>query len=333
VSGEILEANLAAEAMFLYSKEEVRGQPVENFAVEDFRVEIREGIKRFIESDKEEFSPPKLLFGERKDGSSFPIEIKVTRCVVDEVTYLILKVWNISTREFHTKEFGKVAHEIRTPLNGLIGYLQNYIDFGPELSEEQKSAYMNKMRDLGKTLVGRVQTLLDLANVSRESSAPRREPIQLKHLVEMAVEIVEIDFKNKGLSLEVEDCSTGSNVYTDWELVVQILENLLTNAKKFTEIGGVIVICEDDDDEARISVRDSGIGIPSDKLDAIFDEFFQVRERDTAYVNGLGVGLSLSKKYAKLIGGDITVESVEGRGSTFTLHLPKRHEDSKPLED
>jgi PAS domain S-box-containing protein len=335
VFGEILEANLAAENMFLYSREQVRGLSVVNFAVENLRGEIREGIKKFIESDKEEFSPLKPLFGERSDGSVFPINICVTRCVVGKTTYLILKVSEISTQELRmTKEIGKVAHEIRTPLNVLLGYLENYIEFSETLSDEQKAAYINKIRDQSHQLVDRVKMLLELAKSSTGKTTPKRDPILLKHIVQRAVDGLEEDIRAKGLSLEIEDCSSGSSVYADWELVVQILENLLTNAKKFTEIGGIIVICEDDDEEARIVVKDSGIGIPSDKLGSVFDEFFQVQKENSAYVNGLGVGLALSKKYAKLMGGDITVESVVDGGSTFTLHLPKRHEDStKPLED
>jgi signal transduction histidine kinase len=128
----------------------------------------------------------------------------------------------------------------------------------------------------------------------------------------------------RGLTLTVAPCPASVVVHADAEKLRQVLLNLLSNAVKFTDAGGFVeVACEPAADVVRIRVRDTGIGISNDKLDAIFEPFVQVRSDLTRTAEGTGLGLAISRDLARGMGGDLTVESRFGAGSTFILTLPR----------
>jgi signal transduction histidine kinase len=133
----------------------------------------------------------------------------------------------------------------------------------------------------------------------------------------------------RGVAYSVEPCDAHLEVLGDEERFRQLVLNLVTNAVKFTEAGGsVVVSCDDDDSWVRISVRDSGQGIARDKHDAIFDPFVQVDRRLNRAREG--VGLAISRDLARAMGGDLTVVSEPGQGSTFTLSLPRAGGGGQP---
>jgi signal transduction histidine kinase len=152
----------------------------------------------------------------------------------------------------------------------------------------------------------------DLADV------PVREAL---HAAEL---LVAPQAREKGLTLVVGECPPGLAVCADKEKLRQILVNLLSNAVKFTPTGGSIAVeCTTGEGHARIAVADTGIGIPADRLDEIFDPFVQVRADLTRAHEGTGLGLAISRDLARAMGGDIAVvESTPGTGSTFMLTLP-----------
>jgi signal transduction histidine kinase len=129
-----------------------------------------------------------------------------------------------------------------------------------------------------------------------------------------------------GLDCRADDVDAALSVYADSEKLRQILLNLLSNAVKYTSSGGRIVLHVDVDSErVRIQVADTGAGIPADKLDSIFEPFVQVNRTLSTANDGVGLGLAISRDLARAMGGDLTVESVVGRGSTFTVHLKRAH--------
>jgi signal transduction histidine kinase len=126
----------------------------------------------------------------------------------------------------------------------------------------------------------------------------------------------------KGLSVHV--AGEGGTIFTDGGKVRQILINLLSNAVKFTDSGEINIAVTRNRDDASVAVSDTGIGIVPDDLERVFDPFWQVEQRSTRRAGGTGLGLSVSRTLARLIGGEVRVQSEPGKGSTFTLTLPAR---------
>ena len=127
----------------------------------------------------------------------------------------------------------------------------------------------------------------------------------------------------KGLAYHVKECGAEVVASVDRDKVQQILLNLLSNAIKFTDTGGIDISCATDDGRIRIQIRDTGRGIPADQRDRIFEPFVQGEMPLTRTSEGTGLGLAISREFARAMEGDITVESEPGRGSVFTLSLPR----------
>ena len=150
------------------------------------------------------------------------------------------------------------------------------------------------------------------------------DDVPLAEVVEETEGLVAPQARAKGLMLDVAGCDSALRVRADREKVRQVLVNLLSNAVKFTDQGGrVDLSCEGDEHQVRVRVRDTGIGIPADRLDSIFEPFVQVRNDLTRTAEGTGLGLAISHDLAVGMGGDLTVESKLAAGSTFTLVLPR----------
>ena len=150
------------------------------------------------------------------------------------------------------------------------------------------------------------------------------ERLQVAELLAMCEALTAPQMRTKGLPFTVIECGPATTVRADVEKVQQILINLLTNAMKFTDRGGSVRLwCDDTDDSVAISVEDTGTGIPDTQLERVFAPFVQVDGRLTRTQEGVGLGLSISRDLARGMGGEITVRSELGIGSTFTLTLPR----------
>jgi signal transduction histidine kinase len=147
-----------------------------------------------------------------------------------------------------------------------------------------------------------------------------REDISLRSIINEAITMIAPLADTKGLSVRAE--GDEAQLFTDGSKVRQILLNLLSNAVKFSDDGEIVIRSRLDGDNVQVSVVDTGIGIAGDNLERIFDPFWQVEQRSTRKVGGTGLGLSVSRTLARLIGGDVRVESRMGKGSTFILTLP-----------
>ena len=224
-----------------------------------------------------------------------------------------------------------MSHELRTPLNAIAGYVQ-LIDsgiYGP-VTDGQREALSRVVR-AEQHLLAIINDLLDFARIESGRIQYHSERVALKEAIAEAVGLVETQLGSKGLTCTTRLSSKPVLVMADPERLRQILLNLLSNAAKFTPSGGGITIEVDDSSphngsEPRlcVHVRDTGIGIPADKMDAIFEPFVQVdRERSSENQQGTGLGLPISRQLARAMGGDLTASSTPGEGSTFTLTVPR----------
>ncbi len=214
-----------------------------------------------------------------------------------------------------------VSHELRTPLNGVIGVLQ-LLDNG-RLDDRQRHQ-LNIATTSGDTLLALIDAILEYARLEAGTETPERRNFRIDQLIEAAVELMRPEAEAKALALDLSmQGAAAEHVYGDPVRLNRVLLNLLGNAIKFTERGriGVDAIL-DASGQLRIAVSDTGIGIAPAMQERIFEDFVQADDDIARRYGGTGLGLAISRRLARLMGGDLTVESASGAGSTFHLTLP-----------
>jgi signal transduction histidine kinase len=217
-----------------------------------------------------------------------------------------------------------MSHELRTPLNAIGGYAE-LIELGirgPVTTEQR--ADLERIQRSQRHLLGLINGVLNYARLETGNLRYETTDIIVDELLATCEALVAPQARAKRLTLVVPACPVTLTFRGDPEKVQQIILNLLTNSIKFTDDGGRIEItCETFRDSVAINVIDTGRGIASDKLSTIFDPFVQVDTRLTRTQDGVGLGLAISRDLARGMGGDLTVSSSLGTGSTFTLRLPR----------
>jgi PAS domain S-box-containing protein len=216
-----------------------------------------------------------------------------------------------------------MSHELRTPINAIMGY-SDLLDLGVKgpLNDEQRGM-LTRVRETSRHLLGLINEVLDLAKIGAGRMDLVMIELDAAAMVDRAAQQILPLAAAKGLKLVVEEPATRPvPVHADETRLTQIIVNLLSNAVKFTNAGAVIAACEEVDGEVLIRVGDTGPGIPPDQAERIFEEFYQVEGGLSRTSGGTGLGLAIARRFARLMDGDITVDSEVGRGSVFTLRLP-----------
>lgn len=218
-----------------------------------------------------------------------------------------------------------MSHDLRTPLNAIGGYAE-LIEMGvrgPVTPQQLED--LARIRRNQQHLMALVGDVLGFARLERGQVSVKPRDVSAHETLLGVRAIIEPQVRAKGLVYEYERCDAGLRMRADPEKVEQILINLLTNAMKFTPTGGRIVLsCEGTEDHVVINVADTGMGIPTDRIEAIFDPFFQVdAARTSQQQHGIGLGLAISRNLAHLMDGELKVTSVLGQGSVFRLALPR----------
>jgi len=216
-----------------------------------------------------------------------------------------------------------MSHELRTPLNAIAGYAQLMQEgVGGDVSDQHRD-YLTRIRNSQQHLLGIVNDLLNYSRMEAGGVVYERELVFAHEVVEGVLAMVTPQIERKQLRLRRGACPPDVAAIADRLKVEQVVLNLLSNAVKFTPEGGTItVLCGREDQTVTISVRDTGPGIPEDKLEVIFDPFVQLGRTLTSKHEGAGLGLAISRDLARAMDGDVRVRSIEGEGATFTLSLP-----------
>jgi PAS domain S-box-containing protein len=217
-----------------------------------------------------------------------------------------------------------MSHELRTPLNAISGYtslLQLGIK-GPLTDDQQE--FLRRIDRSGRYLLSLIQDVLSFAKLETGHVEFTVSEIPVEPVLTEMESLLLPQIRDAGLTLDIAECSPSVRVVADAERLRQIMLNLLGNAVKFTPRGGCIrVECVEEASEVRIMVRDTGIGIPPDKRDAIFAPFVQLQREASGSQAGAGLGLAISRDLVRGMSGDLLVDSDIGRGSTFTVVLPR----------
>jgi signal transduction histidine kinase len=337
--GKILFANPAAEKLFGRSASELLGEPFGYPLVVGETAEIdviqRGGADtvfaelRIVETDWE--GEDSFLISLRDVTDRKRAEDRARQLAEEREARLEAEAANQAKSAF----LAIMSHELRTPLNALLGYSELLeLGISGPLTDVQREQ-LARIRMSAQHLLGLVNELLDLSKVESGRLTVAAVKSEAREAIEAAVALVHPQAASRGLELKVVASGSPLSYIGDEERVRQILVNLLSNAVKFTSPGDTITVKAGSstapDRDARLQsgkayifarVIDTGPGIPEDKLAAIFDPFVQAESGTTRKKEGSGLGLTISRRLARLMGGDLTVQSVIGKGSTFTLWLP-----------
>jgi PAS domain S-box-containing protein len=259
----------------------------------------------------------------RYDEQDLELLVQLTDRVALALENAALYADAIAANRAKSSFLATMSHELRTPLNAILGFADIMATgIGGELSELQQT-HLERIQASARHLLAIIEGLLSFSRLEAGSERIQCEPVDVDALVAEAVEMVRPAAAAKQLELR-HDASRAVTIRTDRGKLLQIVLNLLDNAVKFTAHGSIAVATavEPAQRAVRIAVRDSGVGIASGDLERVFEPFWQVESGMTRRVGGTGLGLTVSRRLARLLGGTLDVASEPGVGSVFTLRLP-----------
>ncbi|MEM6557509.1 MAG: PAS domain-containing sensor histidine kinase, partial [Pseudomonadota bacterium] len=217
-----------------------------------------------------------------------------------------------------------MSHELRTPLNAINGFSEILVGelYGP-LGDDRYKEYAQDILDSGKHLLDMITDLLDMAKIDAGKMTVDLHPIDIVDPVDAAIRMIRRKAEEKNISLKLAANSNLPLVEADHRAIRQMILNLVSNAIKFTDEGGEVRVTVDQKDkELRVAVRDNGIGIPPDALPRLGEPFEQVSDTRDRNYDGTGLGLALTKSFAEMHGGRLTIASEQGRGTQVSFYLP-----------
>ena len=235
-----------------------------------------------------------------------------------------------------------MSHEIRTPMNGILGFTDLLKE--PQLSGEEKNKYISVIEKSGARMLNTINDIIDISRIEAGQMKVEKSGVLINEILEEQYNFFYQQAKSKGLELiykpTLSDAET--HIVTDKRKLEGILTNLIKNAIKYTDQGEITMACsrkkELDKEVLEFYVKDTGIGIPANRISAVFNRFEQADIEDTRAFEGSGLGLSITKSYVEMLDGEISVSSKEGSGSTFTFRIPyikqfvKEHDTNENID-
>jgi PAS domain S-box-containing protein len=336
VDERVTDWNPAAADLFGYSAEEATGRLID---------ELVFGSSRFATDEGQDITREALATGRaqritrrrRRDGTFVDVEMMLVPLTVDGSHVGFLVMYHDVTELQRARQEAEAAtqaksaflatmsHEIRTPMNAVIGMTDLLL--GTELTGEQRE-FAEVVHSSGDALLHVIDDILDYSKIEAGKLDLEHEPFSLRDCVEGALDIVAPQAWEKELELGcLIDERAPAGIVGDGARLRQVLLNLLSNAVKFTERGEVFVLVNAEETregsyEIELAVRDTGIGIPPDRMDRLFTSFSQVDTSTTRRFGGTGLGLAISKRLVELMGGTVSADSKQGKGSIFRISLP-----------
>ena len=331
--GVIVLVNAQVEAVFGYPRDELLGQPVEILIPSRFSDHKAHRSEYFKEPKVRPMGVGMELAARRKDGSEFPAEVSLSPLVSAGRTFVSAAIRDVTRRQ-HTEEelraakrsaeaanltksrfLAAASHDLRQPLQAARLYLEV---LGRELAAP--SDVLAKVQLCLDDLRGLLNKLLDVAKLDAGSMTPQRRNLPVTELFDQITREFSGLAEEKGVALHIVRSSI--EIDTDPELFRRVLGNLVVNAIHYTEEGGVLVGCRPRGREALVQVWDTGPGIPLDRVDRIFEEFYQLENPARDRRRGVGLGLAIVRRVCDLLRHEVSLRSELGRGSVFEVRVP-----------
>ncbi|HEX3987102.1 MAG TPA: PAS domain S-box protein [Acidobacteriaceae bacterium] len=350
--GNVVLVNRVAEQMFGYSRDDLVGQSVDLLVPDVVRQHHRSYRDGYLEHPRTRPMGSGLeLHGRRRDGSLFPVEISLSPILTEGGMHVTAVIRDVTERKRAEQEvrrlqlqytgelearnreieranrlksefLASMSHELRTPLHTIIGFSELLQEGGEGALNQAQSRFLEHIRRDSEHLLELINDVLDLSKVEAGQLVLKQENYTLARSLGEALDAIRPSAADKGI--RIEEHGTGDLLVTADPLrVKEMLYNLLSNAVKFTPEGGRVWLeSMEDGSFARVTVGDTGIGIPFDEQENIFDKFYQVGNTTRGVREGTGLGLSITKELVQMHGGWMEVESAPGEGSRFTFRLP-----------
>ncbi|MHC5744526.1 MAG: response regulator [Nostoc sp.] len=319
--------NQGAEKIFGYSAQEVIGHSLDLLLPQRFFQAHRQHVVDFGQSPNvaRRMGERREIYGRRKDGTEFPAEASISKIEMAEEIFYTVILRDITERkqiERMKDEFvSVVSHELRTPLTSIHGSLGMLASGLLPTDSEQGKRLLQIATDSSERLVRLINDILDIERI--ESGKAKMEP-EICNIVDLIVQAVNVmqPLADKA-AVKVSVSALSVQVLADCDRIVQTLTNLVSNAIKFSSPGSTVWLeAQQQGNEVLLTVKDTGRGIPTDKLESIFERFQQVDSSDSRNHDGTGLGLAICKSIMQQHGGRIWAESALGEGSTFYVTLP-----------
>ena len=342
---KIIEYNTSAEGVFGWTREEIIGRTMEDiFLLEGLKDAYKNAMDQPLLQDRSETLYPTRfeLSGRRKNGEEFPVELNMTFVKRNDDAIFMAYIRDVSDRKITEKALieardraesadkaksqflAVMSHEMRTPLAGIVGIMD--LLKTTKLSQKQ-DRYIQIATSSSTVLLDHINEALNITRIDVGKLELSSQEFNLPDLAETLVEVLEPLSNQKNLDLRLQLANNiESNFMGDSHRIRQILTNLLGNAIKFTDQGNVnFSITGSDGPETSFVdfiISDTGLGIAPENHQKIFEEFVAITQGDQSQVRGDGLGLHISRKIARFMGGDVMVKSDIGKGAEFTLSLP-----------
>jgi len=358
IDGEsrILEWNPAAERTFGRSRAEVLGKQMPELIMPAAYHELhRKGMRHYFETGEGPVIATRIeVSAVRADGSEFPVELAINRIDRPDATLFTATLRDITERKQAQEDLrqakesaeganqakssflANMSHELRTPLNAILGYSEMLLEEARETGDETLSKDLNRINSAGKHLLNLIGDILDLSKIDAGRMDLYPETFAVDTLVaDVASTVGALIERNSNVLETVTEPGIGT-MFADMTKVRQNLFNLLSNAAKFTSNGRIRLEVSSDRENGRddvlFAVTDTGRGIPPERMDQLFQPFMQLDKSITRDFGGTGLGLTITRRFCQMMGGDVAVQSEVGRGSTFTIRLPRLYTPLKTEE-
>lgn len=339
----IIDCNEKALEIYSLSKEELLTKkpyeisPVKQPDGTNSREKALSYIKAAIDGKPQRFDWLHL----RGDGTEFEAEINLNRITFQNKPFVLAIARDITKRKKFENELllakqkaeemnklksiflANMSHELRTPMTGIIGFAEILYD---SLTDDTQKKLVDIILKGGKRLTNTLNLILDLSKIEADKVELKLEPVKISSILLETALLFQIAASRKNLNLKTE---IQDDVYASLDKTIfeKIISNLVQNAITYTPKGEIALILEREStlsgNYAVIKVKDTGIGIPENKQDIVFEPFRQVSEGYDRFYEGVGLGLTITKKYTELMGGKISLESQVGKGSTFIIKFPE----------